>query len=109
MGSCIGMAIRLAIVAGAAADFEHTKSVPASDASIAVVFACAFTSMQPIYPAEVLPSTSSKTCVEGAKPEFATDDQRAKGMAIYCLTGGCASFVNTFAASIALQNITYWL
>jgi MFS family permease len=62
MGSCVGMAICLAIVAGAAAVFQHTGSVPASDASIAfifvfgVTFAFAFTSMQPIYPAEVLSS-----------------------------------------------------
>jgi len=65
MGSCAGMAICLAIVAGAAADFEHTGSAPASKASIAFififgcVFAFAFTSMQPIYPAEVLSSKAS--------------------------------------------------
>ena len=62
MGSCVGMSICLAIVAGAAADFENTGSGPASKASIAFififgsVFAFAFTSMQPIYPAEVLSS-----------------------------------------------------
>jgi MFS family permease len=65
MGSCAGMAVCLAIVAGTAADFENTGSTPASKASIAFififgsVFAFAFTSMQPIYPAEVLSSESS--------------------------------------------------
>jgi uncharacterized membrane protein YadS len=65
MTSCGGMAVCLAIVAGTAADYEMTKSVSASDASIAfififgVVFAFSFTPMQPIYPAEVL---SSKLC-----------------------------------------------
>ena len=62
MGSCLGMAVCLAVVAAAAAKYEQTGSVPASQASIAfififgVVFAFAFTSMQPIYPAEVLSS-----------------------------------------------------
>lgn len=37
------------------------------------------------------------------------DDQRAKGMAVFQITAGCAGFVNTFAAPIALKNITYWL
>ncbi|KAK0105008.1 hypothetical protein ONS95_004622 [Cadophora gregata] len=97
MGSCIGMAICLAIVAATAADFQNNGNVESSKASIAftfifgVVFAFAFTSMQPIYPAEVL-----------------SNDQRAKGMAVFQITAGCAGFVNTFAAPIALNNITYW-
>ena len=33
---------------------------------------------------------------------------RAKGMMVFSLTAGCASFVNTFAAPIALANIGYW-
>lgn len=62
MSSCAGMAVCLAIVAGTAAEYERSGSVPASSASIAfifvfgVVFAVAFTPMQPIYPAEVLSS-----------------------------------------------------
>lgn len=62
MGSCLGMSVTLAIVAGTAASYELTGSVPSSSASIAfififgVVFAVAFTPMQPIYPAEVLAS-----------------------------------------------------
>jgi MFS family permease len=62
MGSCIGMSIALAIVAATTAEYEKSGSVPASSASIAfififgVIFAVAFTPMQPIYPAEVLSS-----------------------------------------------------
>lgn len=64
MTSCAGMSIALAIVAATAAAYEKTGSVSASSASIAfififgVVFAVAFTPMQPIYPAEVLASKS---------------------------------------------------
>ena len=62
MSSCIGMSIALAVVAATAAEYERTASVPSSSASIAfififgVIFAVAFTPMQPIYPAEVLAS-----------------------------------------------------
>jgi uncharacterized membrane protein YadS len=62
MGSCLGMSVCLAIVAGAAAKFEKDASKGASSASIAFififgsVFAFSFTPMQPIYPAEVLSS-----------------------------------------------------
>ncbi|KAL5113255.1 hypothetical protein ACEQ8H_008882 [Pleosporales sp. CAS-2024a] len=97
MGVTLGMAVCLAIAAGTAADFVHTGSKSASVASITFiyifgsVFALAFTSMQPIYPGEVL-----------------SNDMRAKGMGVFHLTGGCAGFVNTFAAPIALKNIGYW-
>lgn len=63
-----GMVVCLAVVAGGAAGYVESDSIPASRASIAfiyifgVVFAWAFTSMQPIYPAEVM-----------------TNDMRAKG------------------------------
>ena len=30
-------------------------------------------------------------------------------MMVYKLTAGCASFINTFAAPIAMENIKYWL
>lgn len=33
---------------------------------------------------------------------------RAKGMMIFTLTAGCASFANTFAAPVALEQIGYW-
>ncbi|KZT53878.1 sugar transporter [Calocera cornea HHB12733] len=97
LGSIAGMIVCLAITAGTAAGYVNTGSKPASDASIAfififgAVFAWAFTSMQPIYPGEVL-----------------SNDMRAKGMGIFQLTAGVASFVNTFAAPVALNNIGYW-
>ena len=57
-----------------------------------VVFAFAYTSMQPIYPAEVM-----------------TNDMRAKGMFLMQWTSGAAGFLNTFVAPIALKNIGYWV
>ena len=62
MGSCAGMVVALAVVAGTAAEYQNSGSVPSSSASIAfififgVIFAIGFTPMQPIYPAEVLAS-----------------------------------------------------
>lgn len=97
LGSIAGMIVCLAITSGTAAGYVHTGSKASSDASIAfififgAVFAWAFTSMQPIYPGEVL-----------------SNDMRAKGMGVFQLTGGTASFVNTFAAPVALANIGYW-
>ncbi|GAM37551.1 hypothetical protein TCE0_024r07563 [Talaromyces pinophilus] len=97
MGSCIGMAVSLAIVAATAADYVHTGSHPSSYASIVfiyifgVVFAFSFTPMQPIYPAEVL-----------------SNNMRANGMMVFQITAGCSSFVNTYAAPVALDNIKYW-
>jgi len=98
MGSTLGMAICLAIVAGTAAGYTHDPSNKAmSSASIAFiyifgcVFAFAFTPMQPIYPGEVCDNV-----------------QRAKGMGVFQLTGGAAGFLNTFVAPIALKKIGYW-
>ncbi|RMX86196.1 hypothetical protein D0869_03264 [Hortaea werneckii] len=97
LGVTIGMSSCLAIAAGTAADFVGSGSRPASVASITFIylfgsiFALAFTSMQPIYPGEVL-----------------SNDMRAKGMGVFQLTSGCAGFVNTFAAPVALNNIGYW-
>ncbi|KAL3602815.1 hypothetical protein FPOAC2_07127 [Fusarium poae] len=97
MSSCLGMSISLAIVAATAAEYERSRSVPSSSASIAfififgVTFAVGFTPMQPIYPAEVL-----------------ANDMRANGMMVSMITSGCASFVNTFAAPVAMENIRYW-
>jgi len=97
LGSIGGMIICLAITAGTAAGYVHTGSTASSSASIAfiyifgAVFAFAFTSMQPIYPGEVM-----------------SNDMRAKGMGIFQITAGAASFVNTFAAPVALANIGYW-
>lgn len=98
MGTTLGMAISLAVVAGTAAGYTHDPSNKAmSSASIAFiyifgcVFAFAFTSMQPIYPGEVCDNV-----------------QRAKAMGVFQLTGGAAGFLNTFVAPIALKNIGYW-
>lgn len=94
MGATVGMAICLAIAAGTAADFVQSGNHQSSIASIAFiyifgsVFALAFTSMQPIYPGEVL-----------------SNDMRAKGMGVFQLTAGCAGFVNTFAAPVALNKV----
>lgn len=83
LGVTAGMAISLAIAAGTAAGFVNTGSVACSKASIAFIFifgstfAFAFTSMQPIYPGEVL-----------------SNDMRAKGMGVFQITSGCASFVS---------------
>jgi hypothetical protein len=86
------------IYTGTAAGYVHNPdNKDCSSASIAFiyifgcVFAIAFTSMQPIYPGEVL-----------------SNDMRAKGMGVFQLTSGTAGFVNTFAAPIALKNIGYW-
>lgn len=69
LGATAGMILALAVAAGTAAGYVHTGSKTDSNASIAFiyifgsVFAFAWTSMQPIYPGEVL-----------------SNDMRAKGM-----------------------------
>ncbi|KAK7892227.1 hypothetical protein LTR67_007323 [Exophiala xenobiotica] len=97
LGSTLGMIICLTLTAGTAAGYVNTGSTSSSKASIAfiyifgVTFAFAYTSMQPIYPAEVM-----------------SNEMRAKGMFLFQITAGLASFVNTFAAPVALKNIGYW-
>lgn len=92
-----GVIVSLAITAGTAAGYVHTGSKASSSASIAfiyifgAIFAWAYTSMQPIYPAEVM-----------------SNDMRAKGMGTYKITGGAAGFLNTFVGPIALSHIGYW-
>jgi uncharacterized membrane protein YadS len=83
MGSTLGMAICLAVVAGTAAGYVHNPANKAmSSASIAFiyifgcVFAFAFTSMQPIYPGEVCDNI-----------------QRAKGMGVFQYVPGEQSFL----------------
>lgn len=95
LGATAGLIIALSITAGTAAGYVNTGSKTSSSASIGfifvfgAIFAFAFTSMQPIYPAEVM-----------------SNDMRAKGMGTYKITGGCAGFINTFAAPIALTNVS---
>jgi MFS family permease len=94
MSVALGMSVCLFITAGTAAGYVHTGSKASSSASIAFIyvfgstFALGYTSMQPIYPGEVL-----------------SNDMRAKGMGVLQLVGGCAGFVNTFAAPVALNNV----
>jgi MFS family permease len=93
LGATAGLVIALSLTAGTAAGYINTGSVTCSSASIGfifvfgAIFAFAFTSMQPIYPAEVM-----------------SNDMRAKGMGTYKLVGGMAGFINTFAAPLALKN-----
>ena len=88
------MAVCLAITAGTAAEYVQTGTWVSSIVSIlfiyifGAVFALGMTSMQPIYPGEVL-----------------SNDMRAKGMGVYQLVAGCAGFVNTYAAPVALKNV----
>jgi hypothetical protein len=97
LGATAGLIVALSITAGTAAGYVNTGSKTSSSASIGfifvfgAIFAFAYTSMQPIYPAEVM-----------------SNDMRAKGAGTYKLVGGCASFINTFAAPIALSHIGYW-
>ncbi|KAB8232715.1 uncharacterized protein BDW43DRAFT_278379 [Aspergillus alliaceus] len=55
-----------------------------------VVFVFSFTSMQPIYPSEVM-----------------SNDMRAKGMGTFKLTAGGAGFIGTFAAPVALADVRW--
>ncbi|CZR55595.1 related to transporter (major facilitator superfamily) [Phialocephala subalpina] len=97
LGSAAGMVVCLAITAGTAAGYVNTGSILSSRASIAfiyifgVVFAFSWTSMQPLYPIEVMSA-----------------EMRAKGVFIFQITAGLSGFVNTFAAPVALKNIGYW-
>ncbi|KAK8015399.1 hypothetical protein PG990_008695 [Apiospora arundinis] len=98
LGATAGLILSLSIAVGTAAGYENTGSKVSSSASIAfifvfgAVFAFAFTSMQPIYPAEVM-----------------SNDMRAKGMGTYKISGGAAGFINTFVAPIALKRGRYWV
>ena len=93
MGSTIGIIVSLAMTAATAAVFVHNGSKAASTASIffiylfGVIFAFAYTSMQPIYPAEVM-----------------SNEMRAKGMGTFKLRAGAAGFFNIFVSPIALTN-----
>ena len=96
LSATAGLVIALSITAGTAAGYVHTGSKASSSASIGfifvfgAIFAFGFTAMQPIYPAEVM-----------------ANDMRAKGMGTYKIVGGAAGFINTFAAPIALTNVSF--
>lgn len=87
----------LAVVTGCTAKWGSSNANPAgANAAIAFIFlfgfvySLAYTPLQALYPAECL--------------DYNT---RAKGMAFYAFAVSCASFVNTYAGPIALQNITW--
>lgn len=93
--STTSMAICMAITGGTAAGYVQTGSKISSAASIAfiyifgVCFAIAMTSMQTLYATEI-----------------STNDMRAKGAGfLNQIVSGCASFVNTFAAPVALNRV----
>jgi hypothetical protein len=116
MGSCAGMGVCLAIITGVMAKYQHDNSdTNASSAMIAfififgVVFDVGFTSMQPIYSPEVLASTCWSSCSYCHATDFQIHNMRANGTMVSQITSGCAGFVNTFAAPLAVQNISYWL
>lgn len=95
--SISGMVVSLTMVTIATSAYLRTPDASATVVSIVgiflfgAIFATGFTAMQPIYPGEVM-----------------TNDMRAKGMALFQITSGVASFVNTFAAPVALQHIGFW-
>ncbi|KAJ6539698.1 general substrate transporter [Mycena capillaripes] len=91
----LASAAMLTIVTGCTGKWGSEGSNPAgARTAIAFIFlfgfvySLAYTPLQALYPAEVL--------------DYNT---RAKGMAMYALVVSCASFVNTYAGPIALQNI----
>ncbi|OQE16600.1 hypothetical protein PENFLA_c027G10934 [Penicillium flavigenum] len=95
--STAGMALCLSVVAGCAAGYTEYGNTTASTVSIVFIFlfgsifACGYTPMQPIYPAEVV-----------------SNKMRAKAMGTFKLTAGAAGFLNTFVGPIALSSIGYW-
>ncbi|CAH0028233.1 unnamed protein product [Clonostachys rhizophaga] len=97
MATTAGMVVCLSIVAGCAAGYSNYGNKAASTVSIVFIFmfgatfACGFTPMQPIYPAEVV-----------------SNKMRAKAMGTFKVTAGAAGFLNTFVGPIALSNIGYW-
>ncbi|KAF4460738.1 Lactose permease, partial [Fusarium albosuccineum] len=97
LATTAGMVVCLALVAACAAGYTKYGNKTASTVSIVfiflfgAVFACGFTPMQPIYPAEVV-----------------SNKMRAKAMGTFKVTAGAAGFLNTFVGPIALSNIGYW-
>ncbi|KAI2642316.1 general substrate transporter [Xylaria nigripes] len=94
MGSTLGMAICLALVAGGSAgkiEYNNNGAATLSIVSIfafGAIFSGAITPMQPVYPAEVV-----------------SNRMRAKAMGVYKITSGAAGFLNTFVAPIAMTHV----
>ncbi|KAH8688541.1 general substrate transporter [Ilyonectria robusta] len=92
-----GMTVCLAIVAACAAGYTKYGNQASSTVSIVfifmfgAVFACGFTPMQPIYPAEVV-----------------SNKMRAKAMGTFKLTAGAAGFLNTFIGYWFYVFFVFW-
>lgn len=95
LGATAGMIICLAIIAACSAAFVEYDNKVSPTVSIVFIFvfgsifACGYTPMQPIYPAEVV-----------------SNRMRAKAMGTYKLTTGAAGFLNTFVGPIALSDVS---
>lgn len=96
--STTGFVISFTIIAACIAAYTNNNNQVAAKVGIAfiyifnnVFFSFGYTPLQPLYPAEILSS-----------------EMRAKGMALFQITQGTASFINTYAAPVAMQNIKYW-
>ncbi|KAJ7209034.1 general substrate transporter [Mycena rebaudengoi] len=87
----------LAVVTGCTAKWGSEGSNPAgANAAIAFIFLHIHRSNQQLF----------TMCGQALYPAECLDyNSRAKGMAMYALAVACASFVNTYAGPIALQNI----
>ncbi|KAK6453653.1 lactose permease [Scheffersomyces xylosifermentans] len=96
--STTGFVICFTVIAACIAAHTNNNNQTAAKVGIAfiyifnnVFFSFGYTPLQPLYPAEILSS-----------------EMRAKGMALFQITQGTASFINTYAAPVAMQNINYW-
>lgn len=93
-----GFILSFTVIAACSAAFQDHGNQAAGRVGIAfiyifnnVFFAFGYTPLQPLYPAEILSSP-----------------MRARGMGLFQLVQGVASFVNTYAAPVAMENIRYW-
>lgn len=98
MYSNSGFILSFTVIAACTAAYQNYGSEVAGRVGIAfiyifnnVFFAFGYTPLQPLYPAEILSSP-----------------MRARGMGLFQLVQGVASFVNTYAAPVAMENISYW-
>uniref|UniRef100_A0A060T8J8 ARAD1D12012p n=1 Tax=Blastobotrys adeninivorans TaxID=409370 RepID=A0A060T8J8_BLAAD len=92
-----GIVVCFSCVAIGASQYEKTGSEPSSVASIVFIyifgciFASTYTSLQPIYPAEVL-----------------TTQMRAKGMAFYQAIFNVSGFILAYTGSMAMEKMGFW-
>ncbi|CAN6645562.1 hexose transporter Hxt15p [Trichomonascus vanleenenianus] len=102
LGATLGIMVCLSLVAATTATFQNqeAKGITNNHLSYAsivfiylfnVAFSISYTAMQPIYPGEV-----------------SSNKMRAKAMMVLGIVSGVASFVNQFAAPVAMARIKYW-